>query len=208
MKVQNLIFLVIGLALGGGGVYLLKKQSNSEDTSQNKLSPQEVDVLIEELEDFNAVVDLGASLIKEMQQKNIKFDSAAGDFLTQSEAGPRWRSFRDWNTKRWNFRKEIKPNGFAFGLQKLRIMIKEIDKINEDLYKRNVLDSIILGVRINLSHTTKENKKHIDALIVPIIKEGKNFIDLKTKSPVINTFDDSSLLLNTSVPCPSVCDPI
>lgn len=171
--------------------------------------------------DYNKVMDVDPSLIAEWEASNKVIDSVdTGSPLDLNTAATRWRAFSQWNTRRYNLIREIKPNGFAFGKHRIRKMLNRIDAVNEGIMQRGdcgtpnsigaVCDSLIYGVRLNLTFNKEAgNKDHIDALFTPIKKDGKSYHPIRTytrdnTAKAQGDLDD--MLLNASIPCPNNCN--
>lgn len=141
---------------------------------------------------------------EELQDKwiNTEMDSVErGRFISRDSAIIKMADFTKWNKKLLFNKHKISPYGFGFGLSKMRRLIKAIDRENKK--HLNQPDSIIYGVRVNLTRTvSSESKKdYLDAMIVPVLKNNNFYVGLSAKSNL--TGDD--LLLNTSLPCPKNC---
>ena len=165
---------------------------------------------IKDLFSFNDLLDLDPRFVDKLDSANNSIDSVkTGKPLTLRTAGQNWRSFKKWNTKRGNFIREIKPNGFAFGKYRIRRMLYKIDSMNRKITERGNLDSLIVGVRLNLSHTVDplnpRAKPSIDALFTPIKANGNSFYDIETEIKTATLDGTNEMLLNTSVPCPNNC---
>lgn len=157
-------------------------------------------------EDISSYLDLMTLDEKFVQKlKDAKLDSTnTGVFQTRDEAKSKLGSFKEWNKKFLRNKLKITPYGFAFGLNKMRRLLAAIDRENKT--NHNEPDRIIHGVRVNLSKTYsyEDKETYLDVMIVPIMENGKNYINLtEDENSLLPPSDD--LLLNTSLPCPDNC---
>ncbi len=157
----------------------------------------------DEVNAFNEIMDVDEEVILEWKNKEI--DSInTGKALKISEAYTKLKDFSEWNNKLGNGIKQISPYGFAFGTQTIRNLLKAINKENRKMHQANNTTNLIYGIRINLSHTIgPKGVPYLDALIVPIKKNGYNYIKITKADSVSLVTND--LLLNTSWPCPDNC---
>ncbi|MEM6522448.1 MAG: hypothetical protein AAF693_01595 [Bacteroidota bacterium] len=91
--------------------------------------------------------------------------------------------------------------GYSFGLNKLDSFRSYIDSLID--YQK--LD--IIGVRVYraISYDTNVNKEYFDAFMIPITSDGKNYPNIdKDHDKEIEV--PEGLILNTSSPCPNMCD--
>ncbi|PWL30231.1 hypothetical protein [uncultured Roseivirga sp.] len=115
----------------------------------------------------------------------------------------------------YNVRK--RAYGHFFGIDKVRALIDTMDSLNEDIE----IDSLkLVGIRVYRSRNeySRKGDKYDDVFLVPVRANKRNFYDsldpdLDTKNYPFASIDwedfdfqsDSSLILNTSAPCPNNC---
>lgn len=136
----------------------------------------------------------------------INFDS------TQKQT-ERYRKHRDSNG---NGALKREPYGFGFGLNKVKRLIQIYENANQTL----PADSAITGIRIYMTHRWTDlgpgrgKRKHIDLVMVPAMRSGRNLIPIgdpeNGKKMTDRLIDKKSLstetpFLNTSAPCPNLC---
>ena len=88
-------------------------------------------------------------------------------------------------------------------------MLSEIDSTNRELIRFQKQDSLIFGVRAYLAFSNNNQGKknrHLDLVFVPIMKNGNSFYDLSSKGKKALASGDDPMLLNTSSPCPKMCN--
>jgi len=202
MNPYKILTYVLAIALIATVFYFksqTEKLATFIDEKGNKVQREKG--MLDELFAFNEVMEIDSETLEKWKSLNSSFDPNTGTPLPIDVAHRNLDSFRKWNKKKFNFIKEIKPNGFAFGINRIRTLVDMIDSINIEN------NNIIAGIRINLTHTPNTDKKKkptIDALIIPIKADGNNYIDL-TNDEGENYLTPNDLLLNTSLPCPDNC---
>jgi len=114
--------------------------------------------------------------------------------------------------------------GFGFGIEKVRELLRRIDTHNG---QPNIpQESVITGVRVYYTerywyNSAGQKEHHPDVLIVPVMANGDNFYpidrDFKVELDSIRNAgdelvkmvivdEDDGMLLNTSNPCPNLCN--
>ncbi|HEY3402056.1 MAG TPA: hypothetical protein VGK59_01650 [Ohtaekwangia sp.] len=167
--------------------------------------------LIKELLSFNRAFNISDPvLIERWERANKNIDSVnTGKKLSQYQAYHKKDSFNTWNKKKVNFVKEITPFGFAFGKYRIRKLLAEIDSTNRRLEDRNSTDSLIYGIRAYLNFSRNHLKKkdrYFDLMLVPILKNGEPFFELKKKPEETMKSTSPTVIVNTSSPCPKMCN--
>lgn len=172
---------------------------NTEGESVN-LSPQDIEALYQ----FNADLAFDNEEIQKQWRDNKEVRPETGDWVTTVEAEAKMTNFTTWNTRRFNFRKEISPRGFAFGLKRLKELTQRIDSVNTNILTHEPDELKIQGVRIYLTFSKIQSNRtrHLDLMMIPVLGNGNDYINLSTKS--IATIGDE-MILNTSSPCPDNC---
>lgn len=158
----------------------------------------------EDISSYLELMSLDEKFVQKLKSATID-STETGIFQTRDEAKSKLESFKEWNKKFLRKKLKITPYGFAFGLNKMRRLLAAIDLENKT--NQNDPDNIIHGIRINLSKTFsyEDKETYLDAMIVPIMKNGKNYINITDdKVGILPPSDD--LLLNTSAPCPDMCN--
>lgn len=205
--------LISTLLLTGAVIFIFTRESATyfEDSQGNKLKITQP--MLNELYEMNNVMSISdPELIDTWEQLNVNIDSGkTGRKIRLKDAISKRDSFNTWNKKKFNFVKEITPFGFAFGKQRIRTMLREIDSTNRELNKLKKTDSLIHGVRAYLSFSRNNNGKksrHLDLIFVPIMKNGNTFYNLKkyTHKALGAARQNDPMLLNTSSPCPKMCE--
>lgn len=133
--------------------------------------------------------------------------SKTGAFILESDAKPKLTRFREINSGIGS-RRDIPHYAFAFGLDKLDSLVTRVKRINKRGGLSNSDDKSLQGIRVylivsesNFNGTTTE---HFDVMMVPVRKDGQDFVQLEKKNlPFLN--DEDSVFLNTSAPCPDNC---
>lgn len=159
---------------------------------------------IQELYQFNEDLGFENEEIQKEWRTNRGIKPETGDWVSTQEATAKMKNFTAWNTRRFNFRKEIKPRAFAFGIARLKELTQRIDSVNT-IHLSGSPDSLkIQGVRIYLTFSKIENpdKRHLDLMMVPVLGNGNDFINLNAVKGVLR---DDGMTLNTSSPCPDNC---
>lgn len=191
-------------------IFTQRDENYFEDPEGNKFRVTQE--MLGELYESNAVLSISdQELIEEWEQLNTNIDSGAtGRKISLRDAISKRDSFNTWNKKKFNFVKEITPFGFAFGKQRIRKMLTEIDSTNRELIRLKKPDSLIYGVRAYLSFSKNKRgrkSRHLDLVFVPIMQNGNAYYNLsKTNPKALKTLQDDPMLLNTSSPCPKMCE--
>lgn len=192
-------------------VYIYNRQNTPYylDSDGNKIKINQE--MLSELFELNNVINISdPELIKKWELLNANIDSGkTGRKLNISEVRQKKDSFNTWNKKKFNLVKEISPYGFAFGKQRIRKMLYEIDSTNSVLNKLQKQDSLIFGVRAYLTFSNNQlgkKSRHIDLVFVPIMKNGHTFYNLNKKDKKSVLTGPDPMLLNTSSPCPKMCN--
>jgi hypothetical protein len=154
---------------------------------------------------FNANRALSPSKVA-ARAGSVQIDSTLGRVLTREEAIQKADSFKTWNRRPFGLGKRISPYGFAFGKERLRNLLAAIDQENRMLEAQGQTDKLIYGVRANLTFSRNDSreKRHLDLMFVPVMKNGKEY-DGALKMKMIMD-GGNGMILNTSGPCPPVCD--
>jgi hypothetical protein len=108
------------------------------------------------------------------------------------------------------------PYGFAFGRNVLRTFLDKIDALNRNAKPEDSIQGVrIYFVRSQTEITKGVFKEHFDLMMVPAKGDGKNYIpigDQKSADSVMAILKNKGIvfgddiLLNTSSPCPDMCD--
>ncbi len=153
-----------------------------------------------EMFEFLSVTD--DDLIEEWTGKDtLKIHpDTTGELITVDEGKKKLENFRRRNTNP-NGDAIISPFAFAFGLNKMKEFIYQIDSLNDAMSPCTLLDCV-QGVRIYLIETTKRNKTYLDLVMVPARGNGKDFYQVADTTG----FLPSTPLFNTSSPCPNMCN--
>lgn len=213
LKLFKALTLIFSVLLTGAVILIFTSGNNNyfEDSQGHKFKITQP--MLHELYELNSVMNISdPELIEAWEQLNVNIDSAkTGRKISLKNVISKRDSFNTWNKKKFNFVKEITPFGFAFGKQRIRTMLREIDSTNRELTKLKKTDSLILGVRAYLSFSRNQNGKktrHLDLVFVPIMRNGNTFYNLKKYDHKVLTAlrQNNPMLLNTSSPCPKMCD--
>lgn len=211
LKLFKTLSLITTSLLIGATVFIFTQQNDSNlvDPDGNKFRVTQN--MLNELFEFNEAINVSdPDLIKKWEQQNVNIDSGkTGQKIKLENVRNKKDSFNTWNKKKFNFVKEITPFGFAFGKQRIRKMLSEIDSTNRELIRVQKQDSLIFGVRAYLAFSNNNQGKknrHLDLVFVPIMKNGNSFYDLSNRGKKELASSDDPMLLNTSSPCPKMCN--
>ncbi len=199
--------IILAIAMVASNAYFLSQPSQTESSFNNEkgenftLTQKDVNDLFNFMDPLT-VED--STLLLLWKQKSAIMDSTSGTPFSPVDAAHKLKEFKDWNTQTGNLIRKIKPHGFAFGKNRIRNLLKEIDNINR---QETDSDKKIYGVRAYLTLTPRPNepKRHyLDLMLVPIKQDGTPYHDLFNKALTQTTTSDA--LLNTSLPCPDQCN--
>lgn len=211
LKLLKVLLLITTSLLVGATIFILTQedQNNFKDPNGGELTITQE--MLVELFEFNDVVNISdQKMIEKWEKLNANIDSAnTGRKIKLESVVSKKDSFDTWNKKKFNFVKEITPFGFAFGKQRIRKMLTEIDSTNRELLRLQKQDSLIFGVRAYLTFSNNQQgrrSRHFDLVFVPIMKNGHSYYDLSGKTKKALTGGDDPMLLNTSSPCPKMCN--
>ncbi len=124
-----------------------------------------------------------------------------GRMIGLQEARDKMAAFRRMNGNNQN-KPIITPYAFAFGKENIKKLLAAIERENDNLGPNATPLDSIQGVRIYLTLTdTIKGKPYLDLLLVPVKGDGNDYLQLDKLS-----FLSSDLLLNTSSPCPNMCN--
>jgi hypothetical protein len=189
--------------------YFLMRQSTTESTFVNDKG-EEFTITQKDIDSWYAFMDpLSVEDEAELaiwKQKNLNLDSTYGTPFSPVGAATKLKEFDDWNMPIGQLVRRLKPNGFAFGKNRLRKLLRGIDSLNNKTTDPN---KQIFGVRIYMTHTPRETepkRNHLDLMFVPIKRDGTPFHGLFNKGQILTQVSDTTnTLLNTSLPCPDAC---
>jgi hypothetical protein len=142
------------------------------------------------------------------------YSTERGDWISDSLAQYSLKKFKKRRGIFYNVK--TRAYGHFFGLEKVKAFIKGMDKINDS---NTDSDQKIIGFRVYRSRNeySRTDDKYDDVFLIPVKANKKNLYevdpDLETKNGYFDRIDwenfkfdgDSSLILNTSAPCPNNC---
>lgn len=148
----------------------------------------------DETSQFNSAADSFA-------RKQRIHPKKTGKIIKHQKAKDKMAKFRKFN-RNANKKPIITPYAFAFGKENIKNMLAAMERENSHLGTHSTALDSIQGVRIYLTLTdTIPSKPYLDLLFVPVRGDGSDYLQVDK-----NMFARDSLLLNTSAPCPNLCD--
>lgn len=201
MNSKNLTILLAVLLAAAVTYIFILRSTLSDNGDENGIGQRGLEQQSSQLEDCCEEPD--SLLVAQWKRARRVHPDTTGKFVSRDSAASQFLRY-------FHSRPSNQPYGFAFGLEKLRTLIENIDTKNGSMSPGDT--SRIAGVRVylvkrfsKLRNGTK--KRHTDVLFVPVKASGYNFIGISDpiggKSVPPN---DPPLLLNTSSPCPDMCD--
>ncbi|MGK7392691.1 MAG: hypothetical protein ACNS60_20215 [Candidatus Cyclobacteriaceae bacterium M2_1C_046] len=208
MNIYKILTFLLGFLLVIAVSYILwlpkEHENNVSLEEENEVSTAQLKMLDFLNADILMVDTIPYSDDPNELRKKLKIHPArTGAMLRNDQARKKMEMFRKINTDPGSNTPIISPYAFAFGRDQILKVVASIDSLNRKMGKVDSEDSI-QGVRIYLTWTqkpTKPDSSHLDLLFIPAKGNGRDFFQLEK---LIET--DSGEVLNTSSPCPDMCN--
>lgn len=126
------------------------------------------------------------------------FDTNSGALISANDAA---KMLQDYMTAHGIDPANPDPNvcyGYAFGLNTLKDMIKEIDS-----YNAGSSTPEIIGVRVYKCLNKYDGKTIEDVFLIPITAANTDLYPVRTSTTIVQT--TPNIILDQSLPCPNCC---
>lgn len=166
---------------------------------------QEITDLRNKVDSLIAINHIGyePNTLKALKDSAKKFDRKSGEFIRVQEAHDQLEMLKDHvgrNPRNPDRPREGTLYAFSFGLEKVEILMKEIERRNK------IKKDSIIGLRVYYGRKNRSGNQGPDAFVIPVAWNMKNLYKIDDGFDKENPFQDPSYILNSSVPCPDECD--
>lgn len=185
------VTIILFIALIGAIIYIIVLRNQIPDgDAATRLS-------------FAPELFLDEDLYKAFEDIKAHDRDTTGAFIDDKTAAEIFRDYHRWKPMPHG-NGNGQPHAFSIGINLMGAMLKRINNINDSLTSRGDTNTIE-AIRIHLARKQRSGRPHLDVLLMPALKDKRSYVRLDTANIMKRLGRDDSTMLNTSAPCPTLC---